>query len=70
MSQCVEYWIHRDDAAYPDCRGGAEWRYARRLVTECEAGFHPEITVIERVVKTDAWEAEIDHDYETLWRRP
>ena len=82
-TKLIEYAVYRDeDLAHLDeetpgiCEGdvdfieGKNWRADRKLAAECEAGLHPEVTLIERVERWFEWGGEVDRDEEEMYRHP
>jgi len=77
----IEYRLHRCDEHGDSCDieivEGKDWRYARKMVKECEAGLHDEfdnglrygwIERVERWCDQYGEYLEVD-DYEILWDR-
>ena len=54
--QFIEFAIYTDDKHEEICGGdlnhmnGSQWREVNKLVAECEAGLHPNVSLIERVI--------------------
>ena len=82
-TKLIEYAVYRSEdlehlhEEHPEICGGdvdfiegKNWRAARKLAAECEAGLHPEITLIERVERWFEWGGEVDRDEEELYRHP
>jgi hypothetical protein len=67
----IEYAVRRgfDPHIDVDHMEGKDWRAARKLAAECEAGLHPEIASIERVERWLEWGSEVDSDYQEIYRR-
>ena len=81
-TKLIEYAVYRSEdlehlhEEHPEICGGdvdfiegKNWRAARKLAAECEAGLHPEIASIERVERWLEWGSEVDSDYQEIYRR-
>ena len=75
--QFIEFAIYTDDKHEEICGGdlnhmnGSQWREVNKLVAECEAGLHPNVSLIERVINyTEGdWDV-VDKEEEELYRNP
>jgi len=74
--QFIEFATYTADVHEEICGGdvdhmaGSEWREVKKLVAECEAGLHPEVALIERVINYTEGDEVVDKDEEELYRNP
>ena len=79
MAMKIEFAIYRNEPDAHDydeiCGGdvdfteGKYWSRIRKLIAECEEGLHPDISMIERVVRIDP-EWSDDREETELYRHP
>ncbi len=74
--QFIEFAIYTDDEHTEILPGdlnqmeGREWREVKKLVAECEAGLHPTISLIMKVVIYTINDDVEDREEEELYRNP